>query len=187
MSKSKSPHKRRIHYIKKDFQFKFIFKFCLLVLLGAVISTVLLSIFAKDTLTTSFKGSHLIIEKTYSAVLPALIYTNLITIVLITLATIMVTLYTSHKLAGPLFRFEADLKIIGEGDLTKRVRLREKDQLKDFVGSLNGMTESLQNKLLGIQTDVKRVVDEASKQDAQLDLIMDLNGVLNKFESNFKL
>jgi methyl-accepting chemotaxis protein len=187
MSKPKNPDKRRIHFIKKDFQFKFILKFCLLVLLGAVISTVLLSVFAKGTLTTSFKGSQLVIEKTYTAVLPALIYTNLITVVLITLATIFVTLYVSHKLAGPMFRFEADLKMIGEGDLTKRIQIRQQDQLSDFVESLNGMTESLHHKVLDTRADIQRVIDEASGQHAQSDLIMDLKNILDKIESNFNL
>ena len=187
MSKPKHPVKRRIHYIKKDFQFKFILKFCLLVLLGAAISTVLLSVFATGTLTTSFKGSKLVVEKTYTAILPALIYTNLITAVLITLATIFVTLYVSHKLAGPMFRFETDLKMIGEGDLTKRIKVRQHDQLTDFADSLNDMTESLHNKILDTRTDIQRVIDEASEQHAQSDLIIDLKDILNKIESNFNL
>jgi len=187
MSKPKHPEKRRIHYIKKDFQFKFILKFCLLLLLGAVISTVLLSVFAKGTLTTSFKGSHLVIERTYTAVLPALIYTNLITVVLITLATILVTLYVSHKLAGPMFRFEADLKMIGAGDLTKRIKVRQNDQLTDFADSLNDMTISLHNKVLDTRADIQRVIDEASEEHVQSDLIMDLKDILKKIDSNFKL
>jgi methyl-accepting chemotaxis protein len=86
-----------------------------------------------------------------------------------------------------MFRFEADLKMIGEGDLTKRIQIRQQDQLSDFVESLNGMTESLHHKVLDTRADIQRVIDEASGQHAQSDLIMDLKNILDKIESNFNL
>ena len=39
--------KRKIHFIKKDFQFRFILKFCLVILAGVTISTGLFSFFLR--------------------------------------------------------------------------------------------------------------------------------------------
>lgn len=187
MKPERNLSKRRRYFIKKDFQFRFIFKFCLLILLGVVISTGLLFLFSQDTLTSSFDQSRLVIKQTSFAILPAAIYTNVITLALITLATIAVTLFVSHKLAGPMFRFEEDIKVIGDGDLTKRVRLRKKDQLTAIVDSLNGMTTSLHEKLLTIHREVEQLTETASEQNAPQELIDGLKALHQKIETNFKL
>ena len=187
MTHDKRPYKRRHYFIKKDFQFRFIIKFCLLLLIGVVISTSLLFLFSQDTLTSSFKQSRLTIKNTALAILPATIYTNLITLGLITLATIVVTLFISHKLAGPLFRFEKDLEVIGEGDLTKTIRLRKKDQITDMADSLNKMTASLHEKVLAIRTEVEQLIELASKQNAPAELIEELKNLDEKIGKEFKI
>lgn len=187
MTRKKPAYKRRTYFIKKDFQFHFIFKFCLLVLVGGVVSTVVLAYFSSETLTSTYENSRLVIEKTSVAILPAVIYTNLITLVLISAAVIAVTLLVSHKLAGPMFRFEADLKTIGEGDLIKVVRLRKEDQLKDLVQSLNGMTASLHEKVANTRSEIAEARDLAlSNQDAA-DIGRRLDEILKRIDERFVL
>ena len=159
MSAGKRPYKRRQFYVKKGFQFRFIVKFCILVFLGTLLSTGLLFFFSQGTLTSSFHDSRLVIETTALAVLPAVLYTNLITLILITVGTVVVTLFISHKIAGPLFRFEQELKEIAEGDLTTSIRLREKDQISDVAEGLNRTVAALREKVLSIQSDVKHLLE----------------------------
>jgi len=179
--------RRRHYFIKKDFQFRFILKFCLLLLAGVIISTGLLLLFSQDTLTSSFSNSRLVIEKTAFAIMPQVIYTNLITLGLITIASIVVILLVSHKLAGPLFRFEADLKIIGEGDFTKKIRLRKNDQLKSFVESINNMAESIHKKVTDIQADVETINRLASENEVPDELMKRLNELKARINKNFTL
>lgn len=186
MSHAAGSYKRRIFFIKKEFQIRFILKFCILLLVGIAISTGLLFLFSQDTLTSSFHESRLVIKSTGHAILPSVIYTNLITLGLVTLATIVVTLFVSHKIAGPMFRFEKELKQVAEGDLTKRVVLRKKDQITDMAESLNDMISSLHEKLLDIQTDVERIRQSASKQNAPKELIEELNKLHQNIANNFK-
>ena len=187
MKRDNHTYRRKIHYIKKDFQFRFIFKFCMLVLVGGLISTGILAFFSKGTLTSTFENSRLVIEKTSIAILPAVIYTNLITLVLITAAAIGVTLLVSHKLAGPMFRFEADLKTIGSGDLTKVVRLRKEDQIKDMVQSLNDMTASLHGKVSAVRAQLCQVREFAARTH-DTDAIDDrIKAVLDLVDENFTL
>lgn len=180
-------HRRRIHYIKKDFQLRFILKFCLLVLLGAVVSTGVLSLLSQGTLTSSFHDSRLVIERTAVAILPAVIYTNLITLGLITLATVFVTLYASHKLAGPMFRFESDLRAIGEGDLTKVVRLRRKDQLVDMVASINAMREGLHARVAGVCRAVDHLEAEARTAQAPPEVMAAIDRLRERIDARFRL
>lgn len=187
MSQSKHPYRRRQYFIKKEFQSKFIMKFCLIILVGVLISTGLLLLFSHGTLTSSFHQSRLIIKNTAIAILPAVIYTNLITLGLITLAAIVVILFVSHKIAGPMFRFEKEIKEIGLGDLTKTIRLRKKDQITEIAEDLNKMTASLHEKVVDIQTGVEHLLELASKQNAPQGLIEELNRLKQKIQSSFKI
>lgn len=187
MAQEKLPNRRRDHFVKRDFQFRWIMKFCFLVLTGAVISTGLLLLFSLDTLTSSFHQSRLVIRNTALAILPATIYTNLITLGLITLASIFVVLFISHKLAGPLFRFEKELKEIGEGDLTKRIRLRKEDQLAEMAESLNEMSARLHEKVLSVQAGLRELIELASRQNAPEMLIEEMKNLHQKIETNFRL
>ena len=108
-------HDKRSHYfIKKDFQARFILKFCLLLLVGVIVSTGLLFLFSQDTLTSSFQDSRLVIENTALAILPTVVFSGLITLILLTIATIAVTLFISHKIAGPCSGLKKNSKRSGE-------------------------------------------------------------------------
>lgn len=159
-------YKRRHFFIKKEFQFRFIVRFCLLVVFGEILSTGLILFFSRGNLTSLFSNSHLVVTDTADFILPAVLYSNLITIILISLAMIVVTLFVSHKIAGPLFRLEKDVNVIAGGDLTYTVRLRKADQLKELSNDINQMTMKLNNKVIGIQDRVKRIGVMAREQNA---------------------
>ncbi len=144
-------YKRKTVYIKKGFQFRFILKFCLILLAGVLLSTALLVVSTRGTLTSTFENSRLVIENTGSAMFPAILMTNLITLGIICVAVIFVTLYVSHRIAGPMFRFEKDLQRIKAGDLCVNIHLRKKDQFTEMAGGLNEMTQSLHKKVTRLQ------------------------------------
>lgn len=181
------PHRRSHTFVKKGYQAKFILKFCLLVALGGGISTGLLFFFSRGTLTTSFDQSRLVIENTSFAILPAAVYTNLITLILISMACIAVVLFISHKIAGPLYRFEKDLGEIEGGDLTRQIRLRKDDQLKEFAESLNHMTSCLRGKVEGIGREMELVLESASKQDTPKSVLDELNRLRLMVSESFKI
>ncbi|MCK4936465.1 MAG: methyl-accepting chemotaxis protein [Elusimicrobiales bacterium] len=58
---------------------------------------------------------------------------------------IIVASVISHRMAGPIFKFEKSAKIIANGDLTHRVWLRKGDHLVDLKDNFNLMVESLHN------------------------------------------
>jgi methyl-accepting chemotaxis protein len=186
MSQEKHSYKRKSYFIKKDFQARFILKFCLLLLTGVVISAGLLFFFSQDTLTSSFQQSRLVIKNTSVAILPAILYTSLITLALLTVATIFVTLFISHKIAGPMFRFEKELKEIGQGDLTKKVVLRKKDQTADLARCINDMTAGLHEKIVDIRTEVERTLESARKKNTPQEIIEGLEHLHREITNNLK-
>jgi len=180
-------YKRRHFFVKKSYQFKFILKFCLIVLAGSILSTGLVLLFSRGTLTSSFENSRLVVTNTASAILPLVIVTNIVTIGVITIATIVVVLFISHKIAGPLFRFEKELKEIGEGDLTKLIKLRKNDQITDMAEDLNIMTANLREKVLAIQDGVTQLLESASERNAPRGLIEDLEKLRERIQEDFKI
>lgn len=159
--------RRKQLFIKKDFQFRFILKFCVIVLAGSVLSTALVYYFSSGTLTSTYHNSRLAIRTTSEVILPAIIYTNLITLAVISAAAIMVTLYISHKIAGPLYRFEKDLEEVSKGDLTKRIRLRKKDQLTDLAESLNTFIGGIHDTMAEVQERVQETFEAAMRADVE--------------------
>ncbi len=82
---------------------------------------------------------------------------------------------TSHKIAGPLYRFERLFETIKEGNLPKQVTVRKGDYLNNEVKVINEMLESLQLRVQEIKdaqsglneaiSECKNVVSHASKDE----------------------
>lgn len=187
MSQKRQQYQRKNFYTHKEFQLKFITKFCLLLLTSVILSTALLFFFSQGSLTSTFQNSHLAIKQTSLAILPAIIYTNLITIGLISIAAIVVTLFVSHRIFGPLVRLENELRTIGAGDLTTTVSLREKDELKGIAENVNIMTAGLHARVSAIRTEVAELHQAAAglqESPGLDDRLQHLEQVISK---NFKL
>jgi len=72
------------------------------------------------------------------------------------------SIFLSHKIAGPVFRFEKSIKAMQGGDLTLSFNLRKDDELKDLAGDLNGMALLLRNKIIKIRS----IIDETKNSQA---------------------
>jgi methyl-accepting chemotaxis protein len=179
--------KRRQYFIKRKFQAVFILKFLLVLVFGAILSVVITLMTTGETLTSSFEGSRLVIEKTSLAILPSVIFTNVITTTVIGILAVVVTLLVSHKIAGPMFRFEKDLEEISQGNLKKQIHIRANDQFGSVAENLNKMVESLNGKLCEIKQDLERVSEAASMQQLPQAFLDDLEECRKKIDSKFKL
>src|SRR3990172_8935037 len=122
------PFRRRNYFIKKKFQVDFSVKFLIIILIEAFLAAGLFLYLSKGTLTTGYFGSELKIARTYDFFLPTLLFSNLIIVGITGIIGIVALILLSHRLAGPLYRFEKVLNDISKGDLTRRFKLREKDE-----------------------------------------------------------
>ena len=51
--------------------------------------------------------------------------------------SVFITLFISHRIAGPLFRLGNTMQEVGEGKIPGRVNLRKKDEFKELADSVN--------------------------------------------------
>lgn len=185
-------YKRKNYFINKVFQSEFILKFCGLVVIGSTVFGIILYLFSKHTLTTSFENSRLVIKSTADYLFPGLLFGGLIVSIFTALAASVVVILMTHRIAGPMYRFEKYINEIGSGRLYSDLKIRKKDQFQNMSTSLNKMTQDLKlglvevnevseklDKLIGqlsdsssreilLKEDIKRIVSELKKDKQNL-------------------
>jgi len=165
---SAKTYKRKNYFIDKSFQSKFIIKFCLLVLLGGLLTIGALYLLAMQSTTVSIINSRVVARTTADFLLPILVQTVVIVTIIVSLATIMVALLVSHKIAGPLFRFKKILETLGKGDFSSEFHIRHLDQLQDLAITINSMISTNKDEISKLKTgltDLKSKLDSISEQD----------------------
>ncbi|OIO37804.1 MAG: hypothetical protein AUJ71_04445 [Candidatus Omnitrophica bacterium CG1_02_49_16] len=161
--KNKS-YRRRNYFIKKSFQTRFSLRFVLLIMLEALLIAGLFWHVAKGTLTTGYSGTELRIEKTASFFYVSFVLILLIASLAIGLVGMLVFIFYSHRIAGPLFRFQRSLQEISGGDLTGRIRLRQKDQLGELGESINLMTKSMDQQIGKLKKEIETASQRTGKE-----------------------
>ncbi len=84
-------------------------------------------------------------------------------LIIFVLAVAFASIFVSHKLAGPIYRFEKEAKAIGEGDLTVKFKLRKGDELKELADALEKMVGFLRSKIANALRSVKDISDGLEK------------------------
>ncbi|MBI5894061.1 MAG: methyl-accepting chemotaxis protein [Deltaproteobacteria bacterium] len=173
---NKPAFRRRNYFIKKRFQLDFSIRFLILIVIEALFAAGLFIYLSRNTLTTGYIGSDLKIAKTSDFFLPTLLLSNLIILGVTAVIGIVVLILISHRIAGPLYRFEKSLSDIGKGDLTHRFKVREKDQLAELADSINEFT-SIMDKKAG---DIKYKINEVSKLFSEIQSAVSSSPSTNK-------
>lgn len=83
-----------------------------------------------------FKG---ILDRTHRALLEKLL--------LLLLLIAWGSIYLSHKIAGPLYRFQTGLNALGQGDLSARIHLRKFDEAQSLAVKMNEALEDLDQRI----------------------------------------
>ncbi|MEK6645337.1 MAG: hypothetical protein AABY84_01490 [Candidatus Firestonebacteria bacterium] len=86
-----------------------------------------------------------------------LLISGVLYLILITVLSIFV----SHKIAGPVYRFNKDInEIIHTGKFDKYIRVREKDELQDVAKALNNLIQDWSHKSETIKINHKVIADK---------------------------
>jgi len=139
--------RRRILLIERAFQVRFIAKMTAVVVLGTVLTGGILYVLANQEFGRAFYSAHYQARSSWELLLPAVLVSSFVSMTLVAAAATVLTLYSSHKIGGPLYRFRANLQAIGDGDLTLVTRLREGDELQGFTEAMNDMTRRLRERV----------------------------------------
>lgn len=170
MAKASLQNRRRKYFIKKEFQTKFILKFCIPIVLTALISAFVIYHYSSQSTTTVFEDSRLILKPTAEFIKPGLVLSTLVSIVIVGIATIIVMFFVSHRIAGPLYKLESSLKSLGNGDLSFDIYFRRKDEIKRLADVFNTASK-----------DLNRLIKDVKIESTHLDsAIKELKTLLEK-------
>lgn len=173
--------KRKIRIVRMGFQRNFILKFCAIMILSSLIIASIVYGLSLSSVTTVFENSRLTIKSTADFLLPLLILSSLAAIVVGGIITIIVTIFISHRIAGPLYRLEHDIGEVGKGDLNIKINVRKKDELKDLVKFLNQMLDSIRNVIVEVNKEISGIPTANLSEDAQHKL-GNVKNLLKKFK-----
>lgn len=145
--------------IQSDFTAAFQARYCLTMAAGSVATSLLFYFYLDRGMGEGYFQSMLTLSQLERAFPFSLLATFLFQLILIVALSIAVNLFVSHKIAGPVYRYELTLKRILKGDLRADVCTREGDQLKPLVDSFNRLLGSLRRLFHGVR-DLHQMVEE---------------------------
>lgn len=82
---------------------------------------------------------------------------------------------SSHRIAGPLFSLERNLKSIESGDISFSMDIRESDQFRELSDQMNNTVDSLRAHIENIQTLASTVQQQPGNRQAANDLVIALD------------
>lgn len=147
------PYKRRNYFIKKDFQGKLILGYFLFVMGGCLLFIIMLGIISADTLTISYTDHDLQLGQTPMMLIKNVVAANWVLIVIGGTFLVLAAMLITHRIAGPLYRFEMALDNMVAGRLNDFIHLRENDSGKELAEKINTFNKKLSATIDTIDTN----------------------------------
>ena len=157
-------HKRKLLNIsiEKEFQMWLMIRILGIIILSSVLAAAVLFFYARHETITSFYSAHIKIRRVSDLLLPVILCGSFVSMV----AGTFLAFFLPQKIAGPLYRVEADLQAVRNGDLTVVIKLREHDTLKSFVVIINEVIADLNQGARGLQADSRALQAALAREDA---------------------
>lgn len=149
-------------FLQKNFQGKVIVATLFTGMVGFGSILILLLFFSASPMSYDITSSHLV--STPLPLLKTFLSTNWFLLLMIGVIMIIFTLIGTHRIAGPLYRFEIALEKISQGDLTDTIVLRKNDEGKMLAQRINALNESLSHDLNIIRRNATFIEDVVTIQ-----------------------
>jgi len=144
---SQPQYKRRNYFINKEFQGRYIFDYFLLVTIGSLLFIGVFSFFSSNTLSIVYENYHLQLGVTPGILFKKILSTQWLFIVFGGGVVIIITLFLTHRVAGPFYRFEKTFDEMIKGNISNKIILRQKDEGKKLAQKINAFNFMLGDKL----------------------------------------
>lgn len=163
-------NKRKIFLINPAFQLKYSFYvvswiFALSLLYPVVISNIF------DFFLSVSKGAQPpdtigVLQQMRSEILFLVVFFHIFFI----LTVFLLSLFVSHRIAGPMFKLQGYIEKARKGDIKKSLRFRDADHFQGLADSYNELMEEMEGL---VQVNVKNVRTAIKKIESALDFTSD--------------
>ncbi len=185
-------YKRRLFFIDKSFQTKFIVKFCIIVVMLSWVIGGTIFFISQDSTTVAIRNEKIIVKPTVDFIMPVLIETLAVVTFFSGMVVLVMTLLTSHRIAGPAYRLKREVNLLKKGNLKRSFKIRTNDQLQDLASSLEEMSNILCQRHVELKQSfgrLQRVLTEsesssgADHKNQVLKTLKDLEKALEYFKT----
>lgn len=160
--------KAKNFFIKKNFQGRMILAVFIVVVVSCLLFAALLGMFSADTMTISYENNNLKFGQTPTMLLKNALAANWIFLVTCGTLIVLLAIVGTHRIAGPLFRFEKALDTMNDKNLSSTIFLRGKDEGKELALKINSFNETLSQDLKSVKQHSK-AIDNLVKQYQHMD------------------
>jgi len=176
--------KRRNYFVNQEFQGKLIFNYFLIAAIGSILFMAVFSFFSSNTLSISYDNYNLQLGVTPAILFKKILSTQWLFLIFGGGLVVIVTLFLTHRVAGPFFKLENSLDVMIKGDISKEIWLRGKDEGKELTEKINRFNIILSEKLSLIEaanSNIEISVHQLKKnlKDADMD-IKNVEPILNQ-------
>jgi methyl-accepting chemotaxis protein len=148
---SEKRYKRKIYFINKDFQSRFILRFVAVATVWSAASVLLFFYLANKKLEEVRYSSYIDMSTTSELLMPVTIGALAVSLLIFAGILGYAIHRLLHKLSGPLGQIRRDIARIAGGDLTSDIILREKDEFQDLAAGLEAMRTELRERIARIK------------------------------------
>jgi hypothetical protein len=178
-------NRRHIILINRDFQLKLIIKFIIINILIMILFGLFLFIFLNSEVETNLFSAHVFYKNIKDMLSPVIITLSIINIIVSSIIIAFFVMLASHKVAGPLYRFNESLKDMTNRKLGTLTALRDGDQLYECSITLKQMSQVLKDDISGIKAwiaEVKDICKKSGQNDEILKKIDELENIINLYK-----
>lgn len=163
-------NRRKQLVVDGNFQYRFI-------MIGILVSFSLINV----TILFGF----FITEQGFFDASPNVVYSVAVALIEICALIIVfiLSLRSSHRMAGPLFQVKKILQKIGEGDLATRTQFRQQDYFHDLGIQLNQTTEQLCQRITIIKETALELDSHLQDNSIATDMVQRMQQQLNEFKT----
>ena len=161
---------RKVVFIDRRFQGTFILRFLILLLVGTGLFVLAAYLILDKRFGETYYSAHYTIKSTGELLLPTLLALSAVFVAVLGAAVIVVTLYVSHHIAGPLYAIRRYLESVSRGELDFQPRLRLDDQTTPLAQSLAHALETLNTRLVSIRSAADGVRAASAKLPRHLQM-----------------
>ena len=101
---------------------------------------------SQNSTTVAIENTKVIVKKTSDFILPILLNTFLLAVFFSTVTIGLLTMFITHRIAGPLFRLNREVEKFKSGDLNADFHIRKDDELRVLAKNLSEMADIYKSK-----------------------------------------
>ena len=178
--------RRRQYLVNTQFQFKILIRILLIIGIVAVVTALNITVAAMYTISRTYSPEYAkdtlfntvgYIWSNYRAHLAAILAVDLV-------VAIALSLFLSHRLAGPILRLRDGLHRLADGDLTARFLVRKGDILADFPQDLEVAVTALRNRCAVLKDLFARLTQHQQIPEQLIKTIQEIEQKLSEIKTD---